>query len=81
TSHTWAKKNIFNWSNDEITLDLEQQRMERAASAELEQTPGIIKKTGYFDKIDKLYGEPPTEGEEVPPEGEGEEGLGGLGGG
>jgi hypothetical protein len=57
TSHTWAKQNIFNFSNEEITLDLEQQRLERAAAAELEATPNIIKKTGYFDKIDKLYGE------------------------
>ena len=29
TSHTW-KKNIFNWSEDEIKLDLEQQRLEKA---------------------------------------------------
>jgi len=36
TSHTWAKKNIFNFSNDEIITDLEQQRLERAAAAELE---------------------------------------------
>ncbi len=57
TSHTWAKKNIFNWSEDEIVLDLEQQRLERAASKELENTPEIIKKTGFFDKVDKLYGE------------------------
>ena len=70
TSHTWAKQNIFNFSNDEIVTDLEQQRLERAAAAELENTPNVIKKTGYFDKIDKLYGEiggveeEPIEGEE-----------------
>jgi hypothetical protein len=70
TSHTWAKQNIFNFSNDEIVTDLEQQRLERAAAAELENTPNIIKSTGYFDKIDKLYGEiggveeEPAEGEE-----------------
>ena len=57
TSHTWAKQNIFNFSSDEITLDLEQQRLERAAAAELENTPNVIKKTGFFSKIDKLYGE------------------------
>jgi hypothetical protein len=57
TSHTWAKKNIFNWSEDEIKLDLEQQRLERAASAELEKTPEVITKTGYFEKVDKLYGD------------------------
>ncbi len=57
TSHTWAKKNIFNWSDDEILLDLEQQRLEKAAAAELEKTPEIITKTGFFTKIDKLYGD------------------------
>ena len=57
TSHTWAKKNIFNWSDDEIKLDLEQQRLERAATAELEKTPEVITKTGFFTKIDKLYGD------------------------
>ena len=57
TSHTWAKKNIFNWSDDEIKLDLEQQRLEKAAAAELEKTPEVITKTGFFDKIDKLYGD------------------------
>ncbi len=81
TSHTWAKKNIFNFSNDEITTDLEQQRLERAAAAELENTPQVIKKTGYFDKVDKLYGEIGETEEEQP---EGEEGdMGGddFGGG
>jgi len=79
TSHTWAKKNIFNWSEDEIKLDLEQQRLERAAAKELENTPEIIKKTGFFEKIDKLYGEIPTSGEETTETGGGEEG--GFGGG
>lgn len=80
TSHTWAKKNIFNFSNDEITTDLEQQRMERAAAAELEATPNTIKKTGYFDRVDKLYGEiGGTEPEKVEGD-EGDEGGGDLGG-
>ena len=64
TSHTWAKKNIFNWSSDEILEDLEQQRLERAAAKELEATPEIIKTTGFFKKVDKLYGEIPTKPEE-----------------
>jgi hypothetical protein len=77
TSHTWAKKNIFNWSSDEILEDLEQQRLERAVSKELEATPEIIKTTGFFKKIDRLYGELPTS-----KEGEGEAGgeTGGFGG-
>lgn len=75
TSHTWAKKNIFNWSEDDIKLDLEQQRLERAANVELEKTSEIIKKTGFFDKIDKLYGELPSDqGPEM------EEGTGDFGG-
>jgi len=82
TSHTWAKKNIFNWSEDEIKLDLEQQRLERAASKELENTSEVIKKTGFFDKIDKLYGEIVTTKETDTTGGEetGGEETGGFGG-
>jgi hypothetical protein len=80
TSHTWAKKNIFNWSSDEIMVDLEQQRLERAASKELEMTPEVIKNTGFFKKVDKLYGEIPTP--KAPEEGDmgGDEAGGGFGG-
>jgi len=83
TSHTWAKKHIFNWTDDEIKIDLEQQRMERAASKELENTPEVIKKTGYFERVDKLYGEiggTPTEGVEGGTEGTEGGDLGGGGG-
>jgi len=38
-------------------LDLQQQRIEKAAGEELKQTQLVIKKTGLFDNIDKLYGE------------------------
>ena len=57
TSATWAKKHIFNFSDDEIRTDLLQQRLERAIGEELKQTPTIISKTGLFDNIDKLYGQ------------------------
>jgi hypothetical protein len=56
-SATWAKKHIFGWSDEEIRLDLQQQRIEKAAGEELKQTQLIIKKTGLFDNIDKLYGD------------------------
>ena len=56
TSSTWAKKHIFNWSDEEIRLDLYQQRFERAVGEELKGTPTVITKTGIFDTIDKLYG-------------------------
>ena len=55
-SSTWAKKHIFGWSDEEIRLDLQQQRIERAVGEELKATPTVITKTGIFDNIDKLYG-------------------------
>jgi hypothetical protein len=56
TSSTWAKKHIFGFSDEEIRLDLQQQRIERAVGEELKATPTVITKTGLFDNIDKLYG-------------------------
>ena len=56
TSSTWAKKHIFGWSDEEIRLDLQQQRIERAVGEELKATPTVITKTVIFDNIDKLYG-------------------------
>lgn len=57
-SMTRAKRDILGMSEEEIRVDLEQQRMEKAASAEMEQTSTIIKKTGIFDRVDTLYGDP-----------------------
>jgi len=56
TSSTWAKKHIFGWSDEEVRLDLQQQRVERAVGEELKATATVITKTGLFDNIDKLYG-------------------------
>ena len=61
-SHTWAKKTILGMSDEEVKLDLQQQRFEKAIAAELEATPEVIKKTGVFANIDKLYGEDNVEG-------------------
>jgi len=55
-SHTWAKKNILGMSDNEVILDLQQQRMERAIGAELMNTAQIIRRTGVFDDVDKKYG-------------------------
>jgi hypothetical protein len=57
-SHTWAKRNILGWSDKEIIEDFKNQRMERAISQELQDTPVIIPKTGIFDDIDEKYGNP-----------------------
>jgi hypothetical protein len=55
-SHTWAKKNILGFSDSEVLLDLQQQRLERGIGAELTATPNIIKRSGVFDEIDSKYG-------------------------
>ena len=47
-SSSWAKKHILGFSDDEIKLDIQQQRMEKAVAAELEKTSEVISKTGIF---------------------------------
>jgi hypothetical protein len=79
TSATWAKKHIFGFSDEDIKLDVQRMRMERAVAAELANTATIISHTGMFDQIDKLYKTVSGATETAPAEG-GEEGLGGLGG-
>ena len=89
TSSTWAKKHVFGWSDDEIRVDLLQQRLEKAVGEELKNTATVIAKTGIFDTIDKLYGKKqgdlPATGQE--PDGEtttpppGEDVFADLGGG
>jgi hypothetical protein len=54
---TRAKRDILGMSEEEIRNDLEQQRLEKAVAAEMEQTSNVIKKTGIFDRVDTLYGE------------------------
>ena len=87
TSHTWAKKHVLGFSEEEIKTDLYQQRIERAVGAELTNTATIITKTGIFDNIDKLYsqksgstasasGTPPPPGGGAPPPPGGEAPMG-----
>ena len=57
-SHTFAKKNILGMSDNEVILDLQQQRLERAIGFELTNTQNIIKRSGIFDEVDKKYGIP-----------------------
>lgn len=56
-SWTRAKREILGWSDDEIKQDLLEQRMEKAAAFELENTNGVIKHTGMFDDVDRVYGD------------------------
>lgn len=55
-SQSWAKKHILGFSDEEIKLDLQQQRVEKAVSAEIQNTANVITRTGIFDTVDKLYG-------------------------
>jgi hypothetical protein len=78
-SMTKAKREILGWSDDEIKQDLLEQRMEKAAAAELENTANVIKNTGMFDKVDRIYGDIEIAKQGGAPEGE--EGADAEGGG
>ena len=56
-SMTKAHRDILGWSDDEIKQDLLEQRMEKAASAELANSGNVIKHTGMFDVVDRIYGD------------------------
>jgi hypothetical protein len=84
TSATWAKKHIFGFSDEDIKLDTQQQRLERAVAAELANTATVITHTGMFDVVDRLYKSksgstenPPAGG--APPSGGGGGSFGGGG--
>ena len=64
-SHTWAKKNILGFSDNDVILDLQQQRLERAMGFELTNTQNIIKRSGVFDDVDAKYGIPEEEREKA----------------
>jgi len=64
-SHTWAKKNILGFSDSEVMLDLQQQRLERALGFELTNTQNVIKRSGVFDEVDAKYGIPEEDREKA----------------
>ena len=81
-SHTWAKKNILGFSDSEVMLDLQQQRLERALGFELTNTQNVIKRSGVFDEVDAKYGIPEEEREKAMANASPEGGEGGpMGGG
>ena len=55
TSATWAKKHIFGFSDEDIKLEIQQIRLERAVAGEIANTATVITHTGLFDNVDKLY--------------------------
>lgn len=50
-------KKIMKMSDAEIKDMLNEIRLEKAIAAELQMTSAIIKKTGTFDKVDRIYGD------------------------
>lgn len=70
-----VQKEIMGRSDAEIAEMLNEIRIESAISNELQLTSQIIKKTGLFDKADRIYGEPGAKYSDNP-EG-GEPGVGG----
>lgn len=80
-SWTRALKQILKMSDDEITQNLEEIRLEKALSGELLKTWDIIKRTRIFDPIDRIYGEPDAEYTNTPPGQDMAQGEGGPAGG
>jgi hypothetical protein len=83
-SMTRAKRDILGMSDDDIKQDLLEQRLEKAAAAELANSANVIKHTGMFDVVDRVYGDFKTALEGGGGEGAeagGEEGGGASGGG
>lgn len=79
-----ALKEIMKMSDSEIKEMFLEIRFEKAMAAELAATANIIKKTGMFDNVDRIYGdyEAMNSNGQTQQQGEGEEdGLGGGGGG
>ncbi len=87
-SMTRGHREILGWSDDDIKQDLLEQRMEKAAAAELLNSANVIKHTGMFDIVDRVYGDyklalkggGSPEGEGAGEEGGASGGGGGLGG-
>lgn len=79
-SWTRALKLFLKMSEKDIAENLEEIRLEKAISAELEKTTQIIKKTGLFNSVDRIYGEPGAQYQDEQQGAGGEEG-GDMGGG
>jgi hypothetical protein len=79
-SMTRARREILGWSDEEIRKDLLEQRLEKAAAAEIEQTSSVIKTTGMFDEVDSIYGDMSAVGAGSPEGQEGDSGMSGGGG-
>ncbi len=81
-SQTRALKEIMKWSDKDIQNNFEEIRLEKALAAELEKTSQIIQKTGIFDTVDRIYGEPGATYQNDTQDSQQDDGMGGgFGGG
>lgn len=79
-----ALKEIMKMSDSEIKEMLQEIRVEKAMAAELAATANIIKKTGMFDNVDRIYGDYEAMnggGQNTQQSGGEDDGSGGMGGG
>lgn len=76
-----VQKEIMGKTDSEISDILNEIRLEMALAMEIQQTNQIIKKTGLFNKVDRIYGEPGAQYSEQPQGGDEGGGFGGGGGG
>ena len=72
---------IMKLSDDEIKDILGEIRLEKAMAAELQMTPMIIKKTGMFDTVDRIYGDYEAMNNPQQMQPQQDQGMGGLMGG
>lgn len=72
-------REIMGMSDKEIKDMLNEIRLEKGMAAELQTTQAIIKKTGMFDEVDRIYGDFAALNSDNPPQAQGDDG--GLGGG
>ena len=79
-----ALREIMKMSDSDIKDMLNEIRLEKAMAAELQATANIIKKTGMFDTVDRIYGDYDAMNSDQPQQAQGQgedDGMGGMGGG
>ena len=77
----YVLKNIIKLSDKEIKDILGEIRLEKAIAAELAATPNIIKNTGLFDTVDRIYGDYEAMNNPQQAQPQQDQGMGGLMGG
>lgn len=77
----YVLKKIMKLSDNEIKDILSEIRLEKAMAAELQATPNIIKKTGLFDTVDRIYGDYEAMNNPQQAQPQQDQGMGGMMGG